>query len=749
MAEKNPADDTRAQHPTVSRQAPFSPTEIFTIADPAGRPVVSYADPLGPNIEGKIVAGYELLGRLGEGGMGIVYRARQQRAGRIVALKIVRPDLLHRLKAEERQIAVARFFTEARAAARLEHEHIVTVYEVGEAEGLHYFSMRYVEGPSLAELLRDGPLEGRRAASLLEPVARAIAAAHLVGVLHRDLKPQNILVDARTDRALVADFGVAKCLDMEEGPTRHGEVLGTPQYMSPEQFRDSAHVTAAADVYSLGALLYTLLTGRPPHHAATPVETLRQVLHDDPVPPRKLNAAIDRELETICLKCLEKEPARRMQSAEMLADELHRYLQGEPILSHPLSRTDRAVRWCQRNRLAASMLGIAVLGVLVALTASTAGYLAARAARAEADASFHDARDAVDGFFTWFSEEALLDQPGLQQHREDLLERALNYYKKFLAHRGNDPGLKHDIAQAQWRVGLITEELDSPAAALPLYRSALASLEPIDAPATRADVLNAMGRVQHKLGQLDESLAAYKEAIRLREELAKAAPNDREAARKLASSYMNLGLVERDRGDLAQAISLLERSQSLRHRLLDEASESKVRRDLAMGYQNRASLAHDQEQIEAAASHWRQAVALFEQLLVDEPFDLHNQYRLAVCFRGLGDAAADVSAALPEYESAVKILEPLARQNPRVVAYQAELASLYINVGESAFEQQKHQLAKERLLQAREILIVLSSGPDAEPGLKRQLSGTVTALDQVEAEIRKTPGEPQKSDNPH
>src|SRR5262245_39736918 len=249
------------------------------------------------------VKGYRILGPLGRGGMGMVYRAVQEAPDRVVALKVIRPDKLDGLSPEQRREAVRRFETEARAAARLGHEHIVPVFEVGEVEGRPFYSMQYVEGASLADLLEKGPLKPRQAAAYLERVARAVHEAHRHGILHRDLKPENVLVEAATDRPFVADFGLAKLVQEGAEGTRTGAVMGTPAYMSPEQAQDSARVTVASDVYSLGATLYALLTGRPPFpEREPPAVKLRRVIEEEPVSPRRLRPEIARDLETICLK---------------------------------------------------------------------------------------------------------------------------------------------------------------------------------------------------------------------------------------------------------------------------------------------------------------------------------------------------------------------------------------------------------------------------------------------------------------
>ncbi len=693
---------------------------------------------------------YDLLGEIGCGGMGVVYRARQRSADRIVALKLIRRDRLAVLPRDTQTGLIQRFQQEGQTAAQLDHDHIVTVYEVGEVEGQPFFSMRLVDGLSVSDVLRDGPLANRRAATYIESVSRAVHEAHVHGILHRDLKPQNILIDEKSDRALVADFGLAKLTEVAEEMTRAGEVMGTPQYMSPEQAQDASSVTACSDVYSLGATLYHMLTARPPFQAATGMETLRQVIDQDPVPPRQLNRSIDLDLETICVKCLEKDPSRRYASAELLADDLSRYLSHQPIKARRIGVGGRAWRLCRRNPLTSAAAALAVAFLIVALVAMTVGYVettaaldTAEAARKQDEETARLARGAIDRFFTRVSEYELLDQPGMQPLRQDLLRDAIDYYRQFLARRGSDPLIPDELAMTHFRVGRITELVESAEKALPSYERArrmqrqLAAERPGDLARQEAlgDTENRIGRVFHQMLILDEALDAYAEAAAIRERLAKASPESSEYHRALANVQMNIGLVERDRDDLKEARRQMDQAQTIRRRqLATRPTDYELRRDLARGHFNLAIVAIYDEDYAAADESFEEATAVFEDLAESSSNRLANTYRLATCYRLWADLKSEQGnavSAIELYDKSRKGMELLAAANPDVAEYQFTLAGLYMNLGLLHSEREEWDAALDPLGKARTNLdALLLAHPDV-PEYKFDLARTLDEIGRV------------------
>jgi WD40 repeat protein len=378
--------DVPPTRPVAAREAPtldrISGLEAPTLAGPAtgheqpaaGQDGGATTAPLGTV---RYFGDYELVAEVARGGMGVVYRARQVSLNRVVALKMI---LAGQLASEQ---DVRRFRAEAEAAAQLDHPGIVPIHEIGEHDGQHYFSMGFVEGTSLAERLAAGPIEPRAAAELVRQVAESVQFAHEHGVIHRDLKPGNILLD-ETGWPRVTDFGLAKRIEGDSGLTATGQVMGTPSYMPPEQAGGRTRaVGPAADVYAMGAVLYSLVTGRPPFQAASAIDTLLQVMEQEPVPVRQLNAAVPKDLETICLKCLEKEPKRRYGSAQELAEELERFLDGRPILARPISARERAVKWARRRPAIAGLTAAVALVSLIAVGGITWHWRAAIIAQRE------------------------------------------------------------------------------------------------------------------------------------------------------------------------------------------------------------------------------------------------------------------------------------------------------------------------------------------------------------------------------
>lgn len=331
----------------------FAPTIVG-----AARPTASVAISFQSTPSGQF-GKYDLLGEIGRGGMGVVYKARQRDLNRIVALKMILAS--EWASAEE----IARFQAEARAAARLRHRNIVGIYEVGEQLGRHFFAMDFVEGQSLSAVIAHRPLAPEQAARWMVSIAQAVDHLHSQGLIHRDLKPSNILIDGEGE-PMVTDFGLAKMFDADGGATRTGAILGTPSYMSPEQASGhNSQVTVRSDVYSLGAMLYEMLSGRPPFREENPLDTLVQVLEGEPTLLRQLVKTVPQQLELICFKCLEKDPARRYASAAELAADLTRYLQGEAVEAQAGGPWQVLQRWVRRQPGLACRLAVLLPGLLI------------------------------------------------------------------------------------------------------------------------------------------------------------------------------------------------------------------------------------------------------------------------------------------------------------------------------------------------------------------------------------------------
>jgi tetratricopeptide (TPR) repeat protein/predicted Ser/Thr protein kinase len=501
--------------------------------------------------------GYENLRELGRGGMGVVYQARQTSLNRLVALKMILAG--GHASGEQR----ARFRTEAEVVARLQHPNVVQVHEVGEHDGLPFLCLELVDGGSLASRLDGTPWPPRQAAQLVETLAQAVHAAHRRGIVHRDLKPANVLLTG-DGVPKITDFGLAKMLDASAGPTNTGAVLGTPSYMAPEQTAQYGHpIGPATDVYALGAVLYELLTGRPPFKGETPLATVAQVMADEPVPPRSLQPGVPRDLETACLKCLQKEPARRYASALDLADDLRHFLAGEPVRARPVGPAGRLGRWARRNPKVATLLAVLALVVAAGLTTVTALWLLAEGRRRtaegslalaerrrqEARANYRKARDAVDQL-TRLGDEYLRHVPHQEKLRRALLAEALRLNREFLQEKSDDPEVRQETARTYDRLGRIHEQLGEPQEAEKLLRQAvdLAQRLAEDFP-DQAEYRDDLAEYYHDVGFLlmytraGEAEEAFRQGLTLRKELVAGSPGASKYRHSLARMHTELGNV--------------------------------------------------------------------------------------------------------------------------------------------------------------------------------------------------------------
>jgi tRNA A-37 threonylcarbamoyl transferase component Bud32/tetratricopeptide (TPR) repeat protein len=439
-------------------------------------------------------AGFEVIGELGRGGMGVVLKARQPALNRSVALKVVKSGAF----ASEAELV--RFRSEAEAVAQLDHPNIVPIYEVGKCRGQHFFSMKLVRGTSLDRRLVEFARDPRASARLVATVAQAVHHAHQRGILHRDLKPANVLVDEH-GQPYVTDFGLAKRLDAGQDATQSGAILGTPSYMSPEQASGSrGAISTSTDVYGLGTVLYALLAGRAPFAGTTLIDTLEMVRTQTPESPRLLNPRVPRDLETICLKCLEKEPHRRYQSAQALAEDLDRWLNGLPILARPTSAATRFVFWCRRNPALAAMAAVLVL----ALSGGMAG-------------------------ITWKWREAVRERTQAEIVNELLTRR-------FLA------GASHDLDPRDERLTVL-EMIDRTDAQLGGWLQGQPEVE--------ARIRETVGGVYLSLGRNDKASAHLETALRFDRQLY--GPRDRVTLR--ATNLMTLLLDRTKRGEQAETLA--------------------------------------------------------------------------------------------------------------------------------------------------------------------------------------------------
>ncbi|MCC6492336.1 MAG: protein kinase [Pirellulales bacterium] len=651
-----------------------------------------------------------------QGGLGRLLIARDEELNREIALKEILPAYAD--DQENRR----RFIREAEITGALEHPGVVPVYSLGAySDGRPYYAMRLIHGVDLRTAIEDfhqrprGRAEKRLAFRQLlarfVTVCQAMDYAHNRGVIHRDLKPGNIMLGDYGE-TLVVDWGLAKTVDERPSAadfhtpavspserahsdrTQAGRIVGTTQYMSPEQAAGRIDLLSpASDIYGLGATLYHLLAGRPAFDAADNDVVLRVQQGRFPK-PREHCRQSPRALEAVCLKAMAQKAEDRYATARELALDVERYLADERVLAYREPISARAWRWIRRHRTPVMTL-MAAGAVLVAALLVGMGLLKAQRDRAEHN--FQLAQQAVRDYFVQVSEETLLNQPGMQPLRDALLRQALAYYERFLNERQDDASLRREVALAHFYVGRITETIASPEKAISsLERAAQIQKQLLGTSAAGsreglrreyAQTLNAWGRALQNLERLEPARQRYEQAAALREEIATAAPDDAEAARALASTLMNLGLVDLMTGNVAAGLPHLERAQSLRlaHAEADSGDAAGMRRDLGMGYYNLAQAHLAAGNGAAAETHLAAAIEAFEKLASDTPADLGNRRRLAICLRLVGDlkaADADAEAAIESYQRARDSLGELATQNPSVPQYVADLAGVRMNLAQ-------------------------------------------------------------------
>jgi tetratricopeptide (TPR) repeat protein len=484
------ADDTDGR-PAADEKTGLSDRLVTTVAARLAQVVrVDARRPRAGTAALPSVTGYDLLAEVGRGGCAVVYRAVDRRLGRTVALKL----LQDRAGPETHE----RFRREAAALGRLRHPNVVQIYGVGEEDGQPFLALEYVSGGSLARFTAGQPQDPAAAAGLVEALARGIGAANRAGFVHRDLKPANVLLDPRPggpDPASLADFvpkvtdfGVVKSLAADPGLTDTRDFLGTPSYMAPEQAGTRRPVDQRTDVYALGAILYELLTGHPPFRAATPIDTLVQVAFERPVPPSRTQPRLPRDVETVCLKCLEKDPARRYATADGLADDLARFRAGRPVVARPVRWPTHAWRWCRRSPGRAALVGLAAA---VVIAVAVGGPIVARrehALRRQADEQRERARQhfdlaskALDETLGGLVVNARLRAYGMDDVRADLLRQAVPYLKQFAAEENDAADIRVRQGRAAIQLATVAAKDSDRAKAAAEYRRGIALFERLTA----------------------------------------------------------------------------------------------------------------------------------------------------------------------------------------------------------------------------------------------------------------------------
>jgi tetratricopeptide (TPR) repeat protein/tRNA A-37 threonylcarbamoyl transferase component Bud32 len=632
---------TSAQHPLEAHKT----REEATIADAAPVPRITANTP---------IPGYEILAELGRGGMGVVYKARQIQLNRIVALKMVRAEA-HADPAQEK-----RFLKEAEWIARLKHPNIIQIYEFGSHAGIPFFSMEFHEGGSLASQLHGEPQPAAKAAQLTQTLAEAMQAAHTQGIVHRDLKPANVLL-TKDGIPRITDFGLAKQLESSDGPTQTGAIMGTPSYMAPEQAEGKgSQIGTGTDIYALGAILYELLTGRPPFKAATPLDTVKQVVSEEPVAPSRLDTKVPRDLETICLKCLAKEPHKRYLDAQALADDLGCFLAGKPIQARRTPLRERTLKWARRRPAAAALV---VLGVFAVL--------------------------ALFGFTWWLKHER---DAALQEQRraQAILREALEGVDR----------LAEIPADAQATLQISDERFQRLQDALKLCRAFL-DLQ-TDTPEGRQEFIQTnarVGKLCMVLGQLKEAEQALGKALNGQHELVKERGNDPDLQFDLARNLITMGHVSLLFAKPAPAY-YREARERLQPLAQAHPEAAKYQQALAESYRHEGIINLGKQNWGEAEKLLSQDLAIYTRLAEEHPDVVSYQVMAAVGCSNLGmifHSTGRPTEAITVLNKAVAIHDKLTRERlaNKEDYYQAAWAGTYLNLG-------KAYLLCDRLAESRD-----------------------------------------------
>ena len=613
---------------------------------------------------------YELLDEIARGGMGVVYRAKQKKANRIVALKMILSGNL----ADEEEIT--RFYTEAEAAANLDHPYIVPIFDVGEQDGQHFFSMGFVDGPSLKDSTRDGPLPPNDAAEIVAMISEAVAYAHDNGIIHRDLKPANVLLD-KDGKPRVTDFGLAKRIESDNELTATGQVMGTPSFMPPEQaLGETARLGPAADVYSLGAILYTLLTGRPPFQAANMMETLMQVIENDPVELRVLNPAVDRDLETICLKCLEKDIAKRYSNGQELVDELHRFLRGEPIKARAVGRVERGWRWCRRNRLVTGLVSAIAVTLVVGLGVSI--YFAALANR-RAERAEEGTRIAATTLETMINtvQQKLSGIPGARRIRREILRDSLANLEKIAGEVNWKSRIDQNSANVLVELARLYEELgddegfNATDAARTHFERAVEIFRQLPRPdspdaqfvADEANALDQLGNFYLNVDETEHAKVPLEKALALRRQVVEMERHVPQRQFHLSITIMNWGDYHAMRRDFKTAIDVFQESIQICERLArSQPDELRYKVQLAQLYEKVGDCWHDLHDNDAALEWFEKSFELCKVCYARAPESPDLQDMMSFAYERLGNHWLQVGDGVQALECYQQMLE-MAKQS--------------------------------------------------------------------------------------